>query len=591
MLFIFISGKNYTVSLTIRNNTNTMPRISDRRRLIKYLRRKVGQRQRLLIMELCDDDGSSDSDSGNNDADEVLCDDDSSNDSGSGNNDADEMLCDDGSSNDSGSGNNDADEMLCDDDSSNDSGSGNNDADGSSSSNGSSDDDDDTTCGLIFAAAYELSNDKLNFAEKNRYLFPRGNNRKSNDDVFIHDLNDGVDNPLPWLTEDEFKQQYRVSRENLDKIYEKIKDHQVFKNKRGPRQMHPKHQLMVLLNYLGTEGSGANNNRQKLYFRIGYGSAHNMRKRALKAILSLGDDYVKWPDAEERKKISDVYKKKFNLPNCVGVIDGTLFPLVFKPQTKDATDYHGRKFPWSLTCVLVSDDKRRIRWYITGYPGSAHDNRMWRKSPLKLKKEEFFAVLEYIIGDTAFDPSEIMVSAYKCNPGRTEPDDVDECIFNRVISKPRVSSEHVNGMWKGRFPWLRNIPNRIKGKKSLNRVLQYIHCTVILHNLLIELKDEHVESWDRDDDVLSDIADPKRAPLDAAVDMLPEERMLYQGVPEDAPKDWRRETVKNWLRETQALFERRQKSHGHDDDDDVDMEDVFAIEEQFEEYFNNINRE
>ena len=47
-------------------------------------------------------------------------------------------------------------------------------------------------------------------------------------------------------------------RRALDHIYEKIKDHEVFKNKRGPKQMDPKYQLMLLLNYLGTEGSGAN---------------------------------------------------------------------------------------------------------------------------------------------------------------------------------------------------------------------------------------------------------------------------------------------------------------------------------------------
>ena len=503
-----------------------MPRESQRRRLIKYLRRKVGQRQSLLVMQ---------------------------------------MLCDDDSSSSSGSS------------------SSGSDADDSSSSISS-------TGGLIFAAAYESSKSKLKFAEMKRYLLPRGKYRKSDETVFINDLDDGVDEEgrRPWMTEDEFKQKYRVTRENLDKIYEKIKDHEVFKNKRGPKQMHPKHQLMVLLNYLGTEGSGANNYRQKSYFRIGRGSTNNARKRARKAILSLSDDYVKWPNEEERKKISDVYKNKFNLPNCVGVIDGTLFPLVFMPQTKDASDYHGRKFQWSLTCVVVSDDQRRIRWYVTGYPGSAHDNRMWRRSPLKRRKGEYFAVFEYIIGDTAFDPSEIMVSAYKCNPGYFEPDDDDECIFNRVISKPRVSSEHVNGMWKGRFPWLRNIPNLIKGKKSLNRVLQYIHCTVILHNLLIELKDEHVKSWSREDDLLSDIADPDRAPSDAEDDMVPEERMLYQGVPVDAPKDWRRETLKYYLRHTQAKFEKERKSRGHDDDD-VDME-VLDIEERFEEYFNNLDR-
>jgi hypothetical protein len=213
---------------------------------------------------------------------------------------------------------------------------------------------------------------------------------------------------------------------------------------------------------------------------------------------------------------------------------------------------------------------------------------MWRRSPLKNKKEEFFSVYEYIIGDTAFDPSENMVPAYKANPGFNEPEDLDESLLNKVISKPRVSSEHVNGMWKGRFPWLRMIPNRIKDKKSLKDILKYIHCTVILHNLLIEFGDMHMESWAREEDRLSDIANPDRAPSD---EMIQEERMLYSRVPTNAPKDWRRETLKQYLREQHAIFEEQRNARRifEGDDDDVVMEDNHAIEAQFEKYFYSCN--
>jgi len=459
---------------------------------------------------------------------------------------------------------------------------------GSSSDDGgsSSSSSDSTTGAIIFAAAYNSSKKKLEFAEKSRYLFRTGY-RKSNQDVFINDLNTGSGDERPWLTEDEFKKKYRMNREALDFITDKIKDDKVFKNKRGPKQMNPKHQLMVLLDYLGTEGCGANLPKQRAYFKIGHGSVKNCRKRARKAILRcLGEKYYNWPDENERRKIAKWFKKEFNLPNCVGVMDGTLFPLEFEPETEDAGDYHGRKFQWSLTCLVVSDQKRRIRWYVSGYPGSAHDNRMLRRSPLKLKKEEWFALYEYIIGDTAFDPGENVVPAYKASPGQSEPDDPDERLFNRVMSTPRVSSEHVNGMWKGRFPWLRMIPNKIKNKKTLKCVLEYIHCTVLLHNLLIEIGDEHVKSWEREQDRLSDIADPDRAPSDG---MPEEERVLYRGVPEGAPKDWRRDTLKEYLREHHAAFELQKRDMVDDESSDEDMEDLYVYEAQFEAYFNRYN--
>eukprot|EP01082_Thalassiosira_pseudonana_P014708 g13503.t1 g13503 contig8:825945-826541(-) len=154
---------------------------------------------------------------------------------------------------------------------------------------------------------------------------------------------------------------------------------------------------------------------------------------------------------------------------------------------------------------------------------------MLRRSPLKVRKEEYFTVYQYIIGDTALDPSENVVPAYKANPNKPESDDPDERLLNKVISKPRVSSEHVNGMWKRQFPWLRLIPNRVRDKKSLTEVMKYIHCTVLLHNFLIEFGDQHIKSWRSEEDRLSDIAEPANDPT--TDDMPGEEHMLHRGVP------------------------------------------------------------
>ena len=91
------------------------------------------------------------------------------------------------------------------------------------------------------------------------------------------------------LTADEFKQKYRMNREALLVIAERIKDDDVFKNKRGPKQMNPTHKQMVLLGYLGTAGSGANNPKQRAYFHVGNGSVNNSRKWARDAVIhSLG---------------------------------------------------------------------------------------------------------------------------------------------------------------------------------------------------------------------------------------------------------------------------------------------------------------
>ena len=68
-------------------------------------------------------------------------------------------------------------------------------------------------------------------------------------------------------------------------------------------------------------------------------------------------------------------------------MDGTLLPLAFEPSSDDAADYHRRKFPYSLTVLVINDDKQRIRAYLAGYPGSTHDNRLWQN----MKQNKYLA--------------------------------------------------------------------------------------------------------------------------------------------------------------------------------------------------------
>jgi hypothetical protein len=53
---------------------------------------------------------------------------------------------------------------------------------------------------------------------------------------------------------------------------------------------------MTWLRYVGTEESGASNAHQRNTFGIGYGTAGVYRNRVTKAIRSLRDEYITWPD-------------------------------------------------------------------------------------------------------------------------------------------------------------------------------------------------------------------------------------------------------------------------------------------------------
>jgi hypothetical protein len=93
-----------------------------------------------------------------------------------------------------------------------------------------------------------------------RYLFRASKYRKSPAvDRFKTDLFDGNEeeaesegstaSELPWLSDDEFLQKYRVSRRGFQAILDLIKDHPVFESK-TKTMAPPNYQLMVFLSML-----------------------------------------------------------------------------------------------------------------------------------------------------------------------------------------------------------------------------------------------------------------------------------------------------------------------------------------------------
>jgi len=146
----------------------------------------------------------------------------------------------------------------------------------------------------------------IRVAESRRYLFRAENYRKSPYDRFKEDLggrddDDEDDNEaegllinreaalLPWLTNEEFLQKYRMSHDSFKRVLGDIKEQAVFKKlegKVGRPQTPVANQLMVFLKYVGTEGNGASGRNQRNTFGIGKGSSDVFRRHVTTAILS-----------------------------------------------------------------------------------------------------------------------------------------------------------------------------------------------------------------------------------------------------------------------------------------------------------------
>ena len=262
-------------------------------------------------------------------------------------------------------------------------------------------------------------------------------------------------------------------------------------------------------------------------------------ERAVEAICSLHRETVYWPDEEERKVISEQMQKNYDFINCVGMGDGTLFPLAYAPCTPDASDYSGRKYGYSITCFIINDDKRRIRSYLAGWPGSTHDNRVFGKMRVNRHPASHFSPTEYILSDSALENCSFVVAAFKKPYLKMLPREDER--FNNKLASARIIAEHTIGILNGRFPCLKRIRMRITDEKeSMKKILQMIDCCIILHNLLIpeDGGDDVDEEW-LDNGDISDVDDDTRVPG-------PRDR-LYRPLPQGSRKDERRRRLQTYL--------------------------------------------
>jgi hypothetical protein len=109
------------------------------------------------------------------------------------------------------------------------------------------------------------------------------------------------------------------------KLHSLIRNHVVFqRGSRGPPQGKSHHQLLVLLAYMQTEGTGMNNANAHNLFYTSAGSAEAMRDRVVTTIYEeLLNIAICWPCPTERKVINQFFFENFQIPNVSSILDGS----------------------------------------------------------------------------------------------------------------------------------------------------------------------------------------------------------------------------------------------------------------------------
>lgn len=108
-----------------------------------------------------------------------------------------------------------------------------------------------------------------------------------------------------------------------------------------------------------------------------------------------------------------------------------------------------------------------------GWPGSAHDSRVFRRSEVKRvweRQQEF-----KMVADTAYPISDVVIKPYLAEEALN---DRRKRLFNRRLSGMRTQmTECIYGMWKRRFPILRDLRYFVELSQKV------ILATAILENM------------------------------------------------------------------------------------------------------------
>lgn len=109
----------------------------------------------------------------------------------------------------------------------------------------------------------------------------------------------------------------------------------------------------------------------------------------------------------------------------------------------------------------VCDHRRRLIDIFIGYPGSVHDSRVLRNSPLKNNLEEKCGRY-YLLGDSGYPLLPSLLTPYKDrgNLSRRQQN------FNLKLSKNRYVIEHCFGLLKQKFRQMYHIVGLINKPRN-----------------------------------------------------------------------------------------------------------------------------
>ena len=148
-----------------------------------------------------------------------------------------------------------------------------------------------------------------------------------------------------------------------------------------------------------------------------------------------------------------------------------------------------------MNAQVVCDFDKVITYFQVGWPGSVYDSTVFADTKLFQNAEHYFSDHEFLLGDSGYTASLRMLTPYRNPQAQIE----ENAEFNLIFSSARVVVEHVMGLLKSRWSFLRGIRTQFRETKDLEDINSQIVAAVVLHNIVMLRKDLWTEPISNDD--------------------------------------------------------------------------------------------
>lgn len=196
-------------------------------------------------------------------------------------------------------------------------------------------------------------------------------------------------------------------------------------------------------------------------------------------------EHIKWPVNED----ASLAMCPTGMWKMVGAIDGSHIPISQPVENQEA--YVNRKGFHSIILQAVCQADMKFIDVFAGYPGSVHDARVFRNSPLSELLPQLCGDDYFIAGDSAYPLSGQLVTPFRDNGRLTR----QQKKFNTEFSRRRVVVERAFALLKGRF-------RRLKFLKmwGIADTVRTIIAACVLHNMCLSGGDDGADCVDCDDE-------------------------------------------------------------------------------------------